>query len=369
MEFINQLEAVIIFMSGTSASVEKLKPYMNKKLKIIREADQTNNPIGKIYLVESKATFEQLRFKYVNEVYKWLELVSRSKQFIGLKSKYRNYNVATVLSKSNKNKLLYMTQNDEAVLQKIIEKEELTCEMLFTTKFLDIGVNIQAHNHFVVAFNCIEMPNTIEQLRSRIRGKKEEPYQVDLIFYLQRPQKWQLDNLQNKLDYINDLYEEFGSYEGVIMFHNQALGERFRSDGVISEKEFNPITKVLLEDKLNFFKEMYYTTDLIAFYKKFLGEMYPTKEIINYKAVGIEKHLHGLMKEEIVLDLSDTQQLKLRQVMKEYRIDPRHSNELPHLKRINDFLKEEKVPYTIGNPRVRIEGKQKRIWRLMKYVV
>lgn len=369
MEFINQLEAVIIFMSGTSESVEKLKPYMTKELKIIREADQVNNPIGKIYLVDSKETFEELRFKYVNEGYKWLELVSRSKQFLGLKTKYRNYKVATLLSNSNKNKMLYMTQDDEDVLKNVIKKEELTCDILFATKFLDVGVNIQAHNHFIVAFNCIEMPNTIEQLRSRIRVKQGDSYRVDLIFYIQRPKRWQLENLKKKLEYINDLYEEFRNYEGVIMKHNQALGKRFRSDGVISEKEFNPITKALLEDKLNFFKEMYYMNDLKAFYKQFLGEMYPTKAIINYKAVEIEKQLNGLMEGGLILDLSDVKQLELRQMMKDYRIDPRHSNELPHLKRINDFLKEEKVPYTIGNPRVRIEGKQKRIWRLMKCAV
>lgn len=165
------------------------------------------------------------------------------------------------------------------------------------------------------------------------------------------------------------MYEEFGSYEDVILKHNQAFGKRFRSHGIISEKEFNPITKALLEDKLNFLKSMYYTTDLMRFYKKFLSEMYPTKDIIAYKAVEIEKQLNKLMEGSTVVDLSDVKQLELRQMMKAYRIDPRHSNELPHFKRINDFLKEEKVPYIIVNPRVRIEGKQKRIWRLIKCAV
>lgn len=175
MEFINQLDAVIIFMSGTPQSVKKLEAYMTKDLKEIREPNQENNPIGKIYLVDNKETFEKLRFKYVNVGYQWLELVSRSKEFTRVKSKYRNYKVATLLSNSNKNKMFYMTQDDEIVLQNIIEKEELICEMLFTTKFMDVGVNIQAHNHFIVGFNhfivgfnCIEMPNTIEQFRSRI---------------------------------------------------------------------------------------------------------------------------------------------------------------------------------------------------------
>ncbi|WIL38005.1 DEAD/DEAH box helicase family protein [Kurthia sp. YJT4] len=369
MEFINQLDAVIIFMSGTPQSVKKLEAYMTRDLKEIREPNQENNPIGKIYLVDNKETFEKLRFKYVNKGYQWLELVSRSKDFAGVKSKYRNYKVSTLLSNSNKNKAFYMTQDDEIVLQNIIEKEELICDMLFTTKFMDVGVNIQAHNHFIVAFNCIELPNTIEQFRSRIRVKAGDSYKVDLIFYIQRPKIWQLDNLQIELNRINDLYEEFGSYEDVILKHNQAFGKRFRSHGIISEKEFNPITKALLEDKLNFLKVMYYATDLMRFYKKFLSEMYPTKDIIAYKAVEIEKQLNKLMEGSTVVDLSDVKQLELRQMMKAYRIDPRHSNELPHFKRINDFLKEEKLPYIIVNPRVRIEGKQKRIWRLIKCAV
>lgn len=367
MEFINQLEAVVIFMSGTPKSIEKLKPYLNKKLEVKREADLTNNPIGNIFLVEEKETFEQLRFNYVNKGNKWLELVSRSKQFQGMKSKYRNYNVATLLSSSNDNKELYMPIGgyDEKVLQSIVDKEELICDLLFTTKFLDVGVNINAQSNFVAAFNCVEMPNTIEQLRSRIRVKQSNSFQVDLIFYVQRPKSWQLDVLQRKLDYINSLYLEFGDYEEILLNHNQALGKRFRKDGVISEKEFNPITKVLIEEKLNFLKEMYYTNDLIGFYKKYLSEMYPTKDIINYKAVGIEEYFDGLMKDKMVLDLTDIQQQQIRQKMKEFRIDSRHSNELPHLKRINDFLKEEKVPYTIKNPVVRIDGMQKRIWRLV----
>lgn len=201
--------------------------------------------------------------------------------------------------------------------------------------------------------------------------KKGDSYKVDLIFYIQRPKIWQLDNLQRELDCISDLYEQFGSYEDVILKHNQAFGKRFRSHGIISEKEFNPITKALLEDKLNFLKEMYYTTDLMSFYKKFLllSEMYPTKDINDYKAVKIEKQLNKLMEGSTVVDLSDVKQLELRQMMKAYRIDPRHSNELPHFKRINDFLKEEKVSYIIVNPRVRIEEKQKRIWRLIKCAV
>ena len=247
MEFVNGLEAIIVFMSGTSESVKKLEPYMSKELTVIREADSTNNPIRNIYLVESKDTFEQLRFQYVNEGYQWLELVSRSKQFISLKSKYHNYKVATLLSNSNKHKEVYMPKGsyDEEVLGWIEDEEQLLCQLLFTTKFLDVGVNIQAHNHFIVAFNCVEMLNTIEQFRSRVRVKGEEQYHVDLILYLRRPQKWQVDNLQEKIDYINALYKGFGSYEGVIMEHNQALGKRFRSDGIISEKEFNPITKAL----------------------------------------------------------------------------------------------------------------------------
>lgn len=371
LEFINKLDAVFIFMSGTPRSIKKLQPYMSKPLKLIRETDYFNNPIRGIYLVEDKTVFEQLRFNYVNEGYKWIELVSRSSQFQGLKSKYKNYGVATLLANSNKNKELYMPSGgyDELILERITNNEELGCDLLFTTKFLDVGVNIQAKTNFVAAFNCTEMMNTMEQFRSRIRVDKREDYQVDLIIYVQRPKKWQLENLQKKLNYINNLYEEYGNYEGVVMKHNQVLGERFRRDGIISEKEFNPITKALLEDKLEFFNEMYYTNDLMGFYKKHLKEIYPTKDIINYKAVDIKAYLEKLMKGLLIRNLSDEQQRQLRQKMKEFKIDPKHCNELPHLKRINAFLEEEKCGYVIENPRVWIDGKQKRIWRLIKCAV
>ena len=135
------------------------------------------------------------------------------------------------------------------------------------------------------------------------------------------------------------------------------------------KKNLIRLQKHYLEDKLEFLSKMYYAKDLSAFYKEFLLKMYPTKDVINYKAVNIEKYLTDLLCGKETLDLSDQQQSELRKLMKAYRIDSRHSNELPHLKRINDFWAAEKVPYIITNPRIRKEGQQKRIWRLMKCVV
>ncbi|VEI06071.1 DEAD/DEAH box helicase family protein [Kurthia zopfii] len=366
MEFINKVDSIVVYMSGTPESINKLEEYMTKKLVPLRKVDKTNNPIGTVYLVEDKNVFESLRAQYLEKDYKWIELVSRSKQFRGVKNKLSNFKVSNLLSSSNVSRDLYMADYDDMVLKTVIEDEELPCELLLATKFLDVGVNINAHSNFVAAFNCVEMPNTLEQFRNRIRIKKDDPFHIDIIIYVQRPPKWQLDILKNKLKEINDIYDELESYERVIMEHNHAFGKRFRKGGVISEREYNPITKKLLEEKIAFFKGMYEAKNLIEFYRGFLIEMYPDKKIINYKALEFDYFLESLIGEVESINLTNIQQQQLRFKMKELRIDPRHSNELPHLNRINSFLKEEKIPYILKNPVIRIEGKQTRIWRLEK---
>lgn len=201
LEFINKLDTIIIMMSGTPESVKKLQPYLKKNLKVLREPDKENNPIRNIYLVEDNNVFEELHYQYANNGFKWFELVSFSKQFNDKKSKFHEYNVATLLSDSNKNKDIYMPKEsyDEEVLNGITKREEMIADFIFTTKFMDVGVNIKADCDFVVAFDGVEMPNTYEQIRSRIRIEKNSNHIVDMIFHVQRPKKWQIDLLQKKI--------------------------------------------------------------------------------------------------------------------------------------------------------------------------
>lgn len=257
MEFIDKLDAVIIMMSGTPNSISQLQPYTKKKLKIVSEPNKNNNPIRNIYLVEDNTTFEELRYKYVDKRFKWIELVSFSKQFNDKKYKYSSYNVATLLSESNKSKERYMPKGsyDERVLNGIVFSEKMIADFIFTTKSMDVGVNIKADTNFVVAFDGVEMLNTYEQMRSRVRVQKDSNYIVDLIFHVQRPKKWQIELLQNKLEYINKLYAEFGGYEEVVFKHNLAIGERIRRDSIIQEKDFNPIARDLIAEKLIFSKK------------------------------------------------------------------------------------------------------------------
>lgn len=160
------------------------------------------------------------------------------------------------------------------------------------------------------------------------------------------------------------MYNEFDGYEGVILKHNLAIGERIRKDGIIQEKDFNPITKSLIEEKLSFFKGMYEAKDLLAFYKDFLKQMYPTKPIINIKSKRVEEVFKELLNGEQSLELSEAQQIELKLKLKDYIVDSKHTNEIPHLKRINNFLLKEKIPYKISNPKRRINGIEKRIWKI-----
>ncbi|QOV13203.1 hypothetical protein [Viridibacillus arvi] len=177
-----KVKSIIIALSGTPESIMKLKPYFSREIKVLREVDNTNNHIRKIILTDEIHRFKLLRKRYLNDGYKLIELVSNSNSFIDFQKELANYKVATLMSKSNPKKSLYMNEYDELVLETIIKKEELICDAIATTKFLDVGVNINAHQNFVATYNSNEQTNTIEQFRSRVRFGKDTVHHLDLVF-------------------------------------------------------------------------------------------------------------------------------------------------------------------------------------------
>ncbi|WP_169786345.1 DEAD/DEAH box helicase family protein [Viridibacillus arvi] len=369
LEYLNQLESVIIALSGTPKSVIKMKEYLSRNINVIREVDKTNNPIRNIYLVENRDEFETLRKKYLDNGYKWFELVSKSNQFIGFKNSLKNYEAATILSNSNPKKNIYMTDYDELILNFIVEEEELMCDALAATKVLDVGVNINAHENFVVAFDCVEIPNTLEQFRSRIRVNKNKHYHVDLIFYVQKPPLWIIKQLKEKINDIEQVYKSLGDYETIVREHKQVIGERFRESGVISERKYNPITKKLLNEKLTFYKAIYDSKNVLEYYREMLKEMYPCATVTNISAVKVVEFFEELFQGKNVYTLDEEQKDLLKAKMKEIQIDRRHSNEVPSLLRINNYLKKEQLPYVIKSKKTRINGNQKRVWQLLKYII
>lgn len=184
IKFINEFKpkSVVIALSGTPDSFLKLKGYFKREIKQIRYVDKTNNKIRRILLTTDKKEFKETILKYLDKQYKTLSLVSVAEQLKVAKISFANKDIATLLSEVHEKVEMYMDDKGRYVLSKIIDEEEMLCDLIFSTKFLDVGVNIATHQNFLVAYYCNEMINTIEQFRSRLRFVEDSPYHLDLLF-------------------------------------------------------------------------------------------------------------------------------------------------------------------------------------------
>lgn len=170
IQFINEWtpKSTIIALSGTPDSFLKLENYFTRSIKQIRYINKENNKIRRVLLTTDKKEFKETILNYLDNQYKTLSLVSYAEMLKIAKLSFANKDMATLLSEAHEEVEKYMDDKDQYVLQKIIEEEEMICDVIVATKFLDVGVNIETHQNFLVAYYCNEMINTIEQFRSRL---------------------------------------------------------------------------------------------------------------------------------------------------------------------------------------------------------
>lgn len=178
-----------------------------------------------------------------------------------------------------------------------IDDEEMICDLIVSTKFLDVGVNIATHQNFLVAYYCNEMINTIEQFRSRLRFLEGSPYHLDLLFKVmtKTSSNNRIKSIEMYLQRYEELYKTYGTFEEILK-HNPK--KKFKI-GFGAEPEdyerYNSITRQLKLDQLSFYKKLSNSDDLLETYKEVLKEMYPHVEIVTVKDLKVKKYLGDLM--------------------------------------------------------------------------
>lgn len=371
IQFINERisKSIVIALSGTPDSFLKLKDYFKREIKQIRYVDKENNKIRRILLTTDKKEYKDIILKYLDNQYKALTLVSDAEQLKVAKLSFENRDIATLLSEAHKKVEVYMDDKDRYILSKIINEEEMICDLIVSTKFLDVGVNIATHQNFLVAYYCNEMINTIEQFRSRLRFLEGSPYHLDLLFKVMTK-----TSSNNRIKYIEmylqryeELYKAYGTFEEILK-HNPK--KKFKI-GFGSEPEdyeqYNSITRKLKLDQLSFYKKLSKSSNLLITYKEILKEMYPHIEIVTVQNLKIEKYLSELMNgEKEIIFKDDEAKKQFREDMRKLNVVTVHKKSLPSIKTINKGING--LGYFLMDKRIYVGGetKYKRFWKLMK---
>lgn len=371
IQFINECtsKSIVIALSGTPNSFLKLKDYFKREIKQIRYVDKKNNKIRRILLTTDKREFKETILKYLDNQYKVLSLVSDAEQLKAAKISFANKDMATLLSEAHKKVEMYMDDKDRYVLSKIIDDEEMICDLVVSTKFLDVGVNIATHQNFLVAYYCNEMINTIEQFRSRLRFAEDSPYHLDLLFKVmtKTSSNNRIKSIEMYLQRYEELYKAYGTFEEILK-HNPK--KKFKV-GFGAEPEdyeqYNSITRKLKLDQLSFYKKLSNSDDLLETYKEVLKKMYPHVEIVTVKDLKVEKYLDDLMNgEEEIIFKNDEAKQKFREDMRNLNIVTVHKQSLPSVKTINKGING--LGYLLEDTRIYVGGEieYKRFWKLMK---
>lgn len=371
IQFINEFtpKSIVIALSGTPDSFLKLKDYFKREVKQIRYVDKENNKIRRILLTNDKKEFKETILKYLDNQYKTLSLVSDAERLKVAKVSFANKDTATLLSEAHEKVEMYMDDKDRYVLSKIIDEEEMICDLIVSTKFLDVGVNIATHQNFLVAYYCNEMINTIEQFRSRLRFAENSPYHLDLLFKVmtKTSSNNRIKKIKMYLQRYEELYKAYGTFEEILK-HNPK--QKFKV-GFGPEPEdyeqYNSITRQLKLDQLSFYEKLSNSDNLLETYKEVLQEMYPHVEIITVKDLKVEKYLDDLMncEEEIIFKNNEAKQ-KFREDMRNLNVVTVHKQSLPSIKTINNRING--LGYLLEDKRIYIGGEQeyKRFWKLRK---
>ncbi|QOV13201.1 hypothetical protein [Viridibacillus arvi] len=96
--------------------------------------------------------------------------------------------------------------------------------------------------------------------------------------------------------------------------------------------------------------------------------MYPQAEIVYLKQDKIKQYLGQLIGEENTLLLEPNNIIEFREQMKQFKIDKVHSNELPSIKRINDYFKDNGIGFSIESVRKTLASGRYRCWEIQRHV-
>ncbi|MGE7772300.1 DEAD/DEAH box helicase family protein [Viridibacillus arvi] len=370
LKFLNEINSTIIALTGTPDNLDEMQGFLNKPIKPLREPDKTNNKIKNIYIVNNKDKFRQIQNRHLKKDYKILQLDANITSIKETKDYFKNYHIAGLISQSNKNFEQYKNAEDEAIRQSIIEQEKMCCNVLATTKFMDVGINIKDRSNFLVCYNCTEIPNTYDQFRSRIRIEKESDFHVDLLFRVLTKKSMQLKMEKIKKEF-NDYKEKIKKYKTFenMMKHNPAKFKIGFDKEVDDYERFNPVRMKFIKTKYNYLKKLYYSKNLIETYNQMLQKMYPKAviRIVEYTDLFDTKiYLEGWLNGSNKVKLKKDEKEQIKNDLKVLRLDKKNPNNPVGLDRIKNHLTDKNLPYSIERARSTIEFQQQNVWILKK---
>lgn len=372
IEYLNHISSVVIALTGTPKGFYRLEKYLNRDIKMIREVDQKNYSIRNVYFTENYNDFKEYKRKYLEVGFKNLELTNTVYKFEKFKEENKRFRVANIASKHRRDFPSLMNTYDYEVREEVIKFEEMKCDALITTTAMEVGVNIKARENFLVSFNSLQMPSTIVQFASRIRVAKNDTFYVDLIFHLEKPSKKIINLMKDRLRKIDHFYKIYEDYENGLKKYDWALGEKDYFSGIVDCREFNPITKECLEEKIAYYEKFYESKNQNEDYEKLLSDLFPYSKIIDLQKHKVENFLDNFMGEkETVAFYNEKDKIDFRNKMKSLGIYSKNKLDLPSINLINKFFAKHKINYGLNQGKERLNGEknQTRYWELVKHVV
>lgn len=372
MNYLNEIESTIIALTGTPDNIVEMQEFLNKPINSLREPDKTNNKVENIYIADNTDKYRKVQKNHLENDCKILELNSNIENITKAKNDFRDYKANGLISQSNKYYWKLRNESDEDIRMAIIEHEKMNCNVLATTKFMDVGINIQADTNFLVSYNCTEIPNTIDQYRSRVRFNKDSDYHVDLLFRVLTKQSMymKMKKIKDEFNYYNDKIKKYGSFENMMKHNPKNNPEGFKDSKKVDDWErFNPVRMKFLRTKYNFLKKLYYSKNIIETYTQMLQEMYPKAviKVIEYTNLfDIEGYLEGYLKGFNEVQLIKKQQEQIKNDLTALKLDKKHPNNVFGLKRIKDYFKDNHIQFEISRDRATIDGKQQSVWILKR---
>lgn len=365
VEYLNHFKGIILVLTGTPKGFKKLEPFLNRKIKTVREVNKMNHCVRNIYVTGNEIEFDEFKRNCIRNGDKNFELTDKVKNFKDYKENNIGNSVANIASIHRQDYNQIMSAYDKAVRKAIVGTQKMICEALIATSSMEVGINIIAEENYLVSYNYLPTESTIIQFASRIRVKNQDEFYVDLIFLMKKTDKKIINKMKERLKKMKRNYKVYGDYEQICKRHNHCIGERDSLDGIIAMRECNPITMKCLEEKIAFQEKFYESEQLLNSYTKLLNELYPNVPIICLEKMKIEKELDVLVKDSKSFTLiTREEKMEFRLKMKESGIKTRIKDGIPSINLINDFFEQYNINYRIKQQRKRFDGNkdQTRYW-------
>lgn len=365
-------ESIIVGLTATPDPLHYLikKGLLNKKINPLDvETYDNSHYLNKIYLVRNKANFVKVQKKALESHYKLFNLTYNIFSHEKFKKLFSGYKCATFLAKGNKFSFYFQKEKDDEVLKSIIEHEHMPVDAISTTSVLELGVSIQADSDFLVSFKDSFMPHVIEQFKSRIRFK-DDKHKLDMLFQIKNKRSAfeKYKSLHEKIEESSDMYKEYKTFEEILK-HNpsdkeEGLGIEYELNKEDNYERFNHVANAYLEYELEYYLDFYSFDSAEEFYYHTLSKMYPNTKIEVIESADLydlesllESYLEGA--EEVTLLPADIEILKVELI--ELHLDKSHPYRKVGKKRLNDYLVENYMPYTVenGKPYINPETKKR----------